>query len=291
MPLLLQAADLVTADGTLYREFKIQGVNDDSLSIIHADGSVQVAFTNLPPEMQDRWLEKEKDNTPEKPTAPPPAQLPEIQENRAAAELFKVDDLTIELERHYHTFYKGADAIQLFPEPLTLSMLQDGWVYKGSQGVIKFQRSSATYSMHSSNTNVFSVDTSDRLILRSEGSAFLTILVNGAKQEFPVDVKELPLRAGMTPDEVRERMGEPDIVKDIKVEWPDDKRIDHIRYKGYLPAEEWKGIPKHAAHWSWHKFPGAVVSLAQDQHGKSLLYQVSSGPSMTEKALDQTKKP
>ena len=100
---------MVTADGTLYKEFKIQGVNDESLQIIHAEGSASIAFTNLPPDLRERWLPAEKPGIPEpRETTPIETLEPATPVNNlVGAEQLKAGDHTISLSMPYAEYERA----------------------------------------------------------------------------------------------------------------------------------------------------------------------------------------
>jgi hypothetical protein len=277
----LHGADLRTADGTLYEGYRIKGVEEDALRIFYAGGEARIAFTNLPPDIQKRWLPSETIDGPA-PTLPPDGPViesPPEGRNAAPPRVVQLGPHRAEVTRHYFRFYICEDQEQLFPIPLSVRLLIGDDAYTGQNGLFRFQREQLAYQLISDDPSIVGLDIRQRLILKKAGSANLQLTIDGQRTLVPLSVISLPIKPGMTEEEVLAVMGKPDTITAVSVDWPDDIRKDHIRYKGYLPAEEWQGIPSTAWHWRWDTFPGAVVSIALDNKGNKRFYQVSSSRS------------
>ena len=76
--------------------------------------------------------------------------------------------------------------------------------------------------------------------------------------DIPLCVAPVPVRIGMTGEEIIKALGMPDAKRHIAVGWPNIERVDGVTYAGPLEPGDLSG---QGEHWKYKKFPGAVFVM------------------------------
>lgn len=107
---------------------------------------------------------------------------------------------------------------------------------------------------NSSNPDILDINKNGQFEIKDNGNVVIIVSLLDKKAYIPIKVIKLPLKEGMSEEEVIEILGMPDDITDTYISWPNSDFVDGIFY--YRRND---GCGRNILHWFYDEYPDAII--------------------------------